>query len=44
MMAGTSPSIAALSGGGFEVAFQDNTGSLWTVGNAGNADWKLGMN
>jgi hypothetical protein len=27
--AGTSPSIAAAPGGGFEVAFQSNTGVLW---------------
>ena len=31
------------TGGGFEAAFQANTGSLWTVGSAGNQDWKLGM-
>ena len=43
MMAGTGPSIATLTGGGFQVAFQANTGDLWTVGNAGDADWKLGM-
>ncbi len=29
MMAGTSPSIAAQSGGSYEVAFQANTGILW---------------
>jgi hypothetical protein len=43
MMAGTSPSITGLSGGGFQAAFQANTGSLWTVGSAGSRDWKLGM-
>ena len=43
LMAGTSPSIAALAGGGFQVAFQANTGSLWTVGTAGIRDWGLGM-
>ena len=26
-----------------ETAFQANTGSLWTVGSAGNRDWALGM-
>jgi len=31
MMAGSSPSIAALAGGGYEVAFQANTGILWTL-------------
>ena len=36
MMAGTSPAITALSGGGYEVAFQANTGELWTVGSAGS--------
>ena len=29
--------------GGFEAAFQANSGSLWTVGSAGNADWQMGM-
>jgi hypothetical protein len=43
MMEGTSPSIAALEGGGYEIAFQANTGDLWTVGTAGDKDWKLGM-
>jgi len=43
MMSGTSPSIAALKGGGYQVAFQANTGNLWTVGSAGNKDWGLGM-
>lgn len=33
MMAGSSPSIAALAdGGGYEIAFQANTGYLWEVG------------
>ena len=40
MMAGTSPAITALPGGGYEMAFQaNNTGNLWTVGNSGNTDW-----
>ncbi len=43
MRDGTSPSIAALSKGGYEVAFQANTTALWTVGTAGNRDWSLGM-
>jgi hypothetical protein len=43
MMKGTSPSIAALKGGGYQVAFQANTGNLWTVGSAGDKDWGLGM-
>jgi hypothetical protein len=42
-MARTSPSIVALPAGGFEVAFQANTGALWTVGAAGNTAWSLGM-
>jgi hypothetical protein len=42
MMPGTSPSITAL-GGSFQVAFQANTTSLWTVGAGGNKDWGLGM-
>jgi hypothetical protein len=43
MYAGTSPSITALASGGFQVAFQANTTDLWTVGDAGDQDWKLGM-
>ena len=43
MMGGTSPSITTLSSGGFQVAFEANTTSLWTVGSAGNKDWNLGM-
>jgi GH25 family lysozyme M1 (1,4-beta-N-acetylmuramidase) len=43
MYSGTSPSIAALSSGGFEVAFEANTTDLWTVGDDGAKDWKLGM-
>jgi hypothetical protein len=31
MMAGTSPAITALPGGGWAAAFQANTGNLWTV-------------
>jgi hypothetical protein len=32
-----------LSGGGYEMAFQANTGSLITIGSAGNRNWQLGM-
>ena len=32
MMAGTSPSIAGLASGGYEIAFQSNTGVLWFAG------------
>jgi hypothetical protein len=42
MMAGTSPAITSL-GGGYEVAFQANTGSLWTVGTDSHGAWNLGM-
>jgi hypothetical protein len=42
MMAGTSPSITAFSGGGFEVAFQANTGFLWTYTSA-NVSTNLGF-
>lgn len=45
-ISGTSPTITSLPQGGFEVAFQANTGALWTVG-AGpgsvDANWNLGM-
>jgi hypothetical protein len=43
MAAGTSPSVAALSGGDFEVAFHANTGNLWTLGPSGNLNRRLGM-
>jgi precorrin-6B methylase 2 len=46
MMPGTSPSITALTSGGYEVAFQANNGVLWTVGSgpgSNNEDWNLGM-
>ena len=43
MMHGTSPSITVVGSSAFEVAFEANTSSLWTVGNAGNEDWSLGM-
>ena len=43
MMRGTSPGITALVDGGYEIAFQANTGDLWTAGTAGDQDWKLGM-
>jgi hypothetical protein len=33
MMAGTSPAIAATPGGGWDAAFQSNTGELWELGN-----------
>ncbi len=36
MKSGTSPSITALSDGGYEMAFQANTGEPVTVGTAGN--------
>jgi hypothetical protein len=35
MMSSTSPSITALAGGGCEVAFQNATTNLWTVGTGG---------
>ncbi|MEO8874886.1 MAG: GH25 family lysozyme, partial [Polyangiaceae bacterium] len=52
---GSEAQLEAFAGGGsgggssggasstVETAFQANTGSLWTVGTAGNTDWKLGM-
>lgn len=43
MLTGTSPAIAALAGGGYEVAFQANTTSLWTVGTDPHGAWNLGM-
>jgi hypothetical protein len=45
MMADTSPSITAVPGGGWQCAFQANTGDLWVVGTADDpgADMHLGM-
>ncbi|HET9170381.1 MAG TPA: BTAD domain-containing putative transcriptional regulator, partial [Actinospica sp.] len=43
MMKGTSPSIAALAGGGYELAFQANTGSLIVFGSGGNTNTGQGM-
>lgn len=43
MMAGTSPAVARLPGGGHERAFQANTGYLWVSGDAGTTDLRLGM-
>jgi hypothetical protein len=42
MMNGTSPTITAVNGS-YEVAFQANTGSLWTVGEDPHGAWGLGM-
>jgi hypothetical protein len=42
-VAASNSSAGPVSAGGFEVAFQANTGSLWTVGSAGNHAWALGM-
>ncbi|HEX8742559.1 MAG TPA: CHAP domain-containing protein [Thermoleophilaceae bacterium] len=42
--AASSPAAGAgPAGNGFQVAFQANTGDLWTVGSADNSDRKLGM-
>jgi hypothetical protein len=43
MKAGSSPSITGLTNGSFEVAFQANTGSLWSMGSDVHGDWRLGM-
>jgi hypothetical protein len=44
MMPGTSPSVAALTGGGYEVAFQANNGHLWLRNSAGSqTDTTAGM-
>ena len=47
---GSEAQLQAFAGGGgggapsvVETAFQANTGTLWTVGSAGNTDWQLGM-
>jgi hypothetical protein len=42
-VAGTSPGITALTNGSYEVAFQANTDSLWTVGTDNHGSWNLGM-
>ena len=43
MAAGTSPSIAKLPSGGYQSAFQANSGVLYTWGPAGNASTGQGM-
>jgi len=43
VMAGTSPSVTALYGGGHQIAFQANNGDLWTTGDWGTGDLGLGM-
>ena len=43
MKAGTSPAIATLSGGGYEAAFQANTGVLWIVANGVGHNLGLAM-
>jgi hypothetical protein len=43
MRAGTSPAIACLAGGGYEAAFQANTGRLWVVHNGVGHSLGLGM-
>jgi hypothetical protein len=43
MMDGTSPSIAQLNNGSYEIAFQANSGWLWTVGADGWNNSKLGI-
>jgi len=44
MMAGTSPAIAALADGSYEVAYQDSNGHLLTFGSTGTSkDWGPGM-
>jgi len=43
MKAGTSPAITRLAGGGYEVAFQAHSGSLWSVGADNHGDWSQGM-
>lgn len=40
---GTSPSLARLSNGGYEVAFQGFGGALWTIGTAGWTNWGVGL-
>lgn len=43
MMPGTSPSVTALAGGGYEMAFQANTGNLIVFGTGGNTNTGQGM-
>jgi GH25 family lysozyme M1 (1,4-beta-N-acetylmuramidase) len=43
MAPGTSPSIAALKGGGYVVAYQGVNGTLITLGTPGFLSWGLGM-
>jgi hypothetical protein len=43
MMPGTSPSIHGLLSGGYQVAFQANTGDLWVLGTSWTGDTGPGM-
>lgn|GEM_PF-1570220 len=43
VMPGTSPSITALSGGGYEIAYQASNGHPATVGTAGTTTWPVAM-
>ena len=43
VMPGTSPAIAALSGGGYEIAYQASNGHPATVGTAGIETWPVAM-
>jgi GH25 family lysozyme M1 (1,4-beta-N-acetylmuramidase) len=40
---GTSPSVAGLRTGGYEIAYQSVNGTLVTIGTAGYRSWGLGM-
>jgi hypothetical protein len=39
----TSPAITAMPNGGYQAAFQANTGALWVTGAAGTGSLGLGM-
>ena len=43
MAPGTSPAITTLTGGGTQIAFQANTGMLWTAGAAGTRSLGIAM-
>jgi hypothetical protein len=38
------PEHHGVAGGGYEIAFHANTGSLWSVGTDNKGAWNLGMN
>ena len=41
--AAVSPAITAVADGGYQMAFQANTGDLWTAGADNHGAWDIGI-